>query len=108
MFGKLKQHFHELKASPPGRRFQDLHERRAHRGKKRKPLMVGFGIVLILAGALMLIAPGPGLLAIAVGIGIIAQELPAVARTLDALELRVRGKSHDQPVSGIRKKLAGE
>ena len=93
MLEKLKHQFHQLKASRPGRRFQDLHERRADSGKKRKLLMIGAGIVLLLAGVLMLVAPGPGLLAIAVGIGLIAQEIPSVARALDWLELRIRGKS---------------
>jgi hypothetical protein len=49
----------------------------------------------VIAAAIVLIAfgivPGPGLIFLMGGVGLIAQELLVVARALDALELQLRG-----------------
>jgi Putative transmembrane protein (PGPGW) len=90
MIGELKQHYEELKAGPPGKRFQELHRRRAARGKRRKSLVIAAAIALIAIGIAMLVLPGPGLIFLVGGVGLIAQELLVVARALDALELQLR------------------
>jgi hypothetical protein len=90
MIQDLRRHYEELKAGPPGKRFQELHRRRATRGKSRKPILIAAAIALIAIGIALLVLPGPGLIFLVGGIGLIAQELLVVARALDALELRLR------------------
>jgi uncharacterized membrane protein HdeD (DUF308 family) len=76
--------------SPPGRRFQELYERRAPRSiLKRWGRLLG-GVLLCLAGLVMLVAPGPGILILLIGGALMAQESVAVARVLDRAELRIR------------------
>lgn len=53
-------------------------------------MMIAAAIVLIAIGIAMLVLPGPGLIFLVGGIGLIAQELLVVARALDALELQLR------------------
>jgi chromate transport protein ChrA len=43
------------------------------------------GVALILVGILLLVLPGPGLLLIAAGLGLLATEFPAVRRFVDWL-----------------------
>ncbi|GEP46312.1 PGPGW domain-containing protein [Brevifollis gellanilyticus] len=87
-------HWHEFLLSRPGRRFQDAHarhladEQRAH-GLQRW-LLVGLGMLLTLAGIVLLAFPGPGLLVAFCGMGLIAREFLAVARLMDRAELLLR------------------
>lgn len=48
------------------------------------------GFLLILAGIFLLVAPGPGLLTVLVGLGFIATEFLFIARILDWGEPRAR------------------
>jgi uncharacterized protein (TIGR02611 family) len=43
------------------------------------------GVVLILVGIVLLVLPGPGMLLIAAGLGLLATEFPAVRRFVDWL-----------------------
>jgi chromate transport protein ChrA len=43
------------------------------------------GVALILVGIVLLVLPGPGLLLIAAGLGVLATEFPAVRRFVDWL-----------------------
>ncbi|MDQ1463269.1 MAG: hypothetical protein QOC73_210 [Actinomycetota bacterium] len=43
------------------------------------------GVALILVGIVLLVLPGPGLLLIAAGLGLLATEFPAVRRFVDWL-----------------------
>ena len=47
------------------------------------------GAFLILAGIVMLVVPGPGVLAIVLGLGLIAPDVPFAARLLDRLKDRL-------------------
>lgn len=47
------------------------------------------GLLLILAGLAMLVLPGPGLLAIVLGLGLIAPDVPFAARLLERLKERL-------------------
>ena len=47
------------------------------------------GLTLIVAGLIMLVIPGPGLLAIVLGLGLIAPDVPFAARLLDRLKDRL-------------------
>lgn len=52
------------------------------------------GSVVTSAGVVMLVTPGPGILAILGGLGILGSEFPAARRTLDRLRRR-SGKELD-------------
>ena len=48
------------------------------------------GVSLVVVGLVLVPAPGPGWLVVFAGAGLLAQESLALARSLDAMELRVR------------------
>lgn len=95
MLKKLRTHWKAFKASRPGHRFQDVHERPASNGGGRSSRlrhvgMIVLGILLTAAGVVFLPAPGPGSIVLLAGIGIIASESLMVARFLDRTEVVVR------------------
>ena len=90
MLDELKKNYREWKASPPGKRFQELHQRRAERGSGSKAMRIATGVVLVVTGLLLLALPGPGIPFLVVGFALFAQEFAFVARGLDRLELWFR------------------
>src|SRR5436190_23771606 len=95
MFRNLKEEWRELKAGRPGHRFRERCERnRRVRGNKsvlRRFIVPLAGVVVIAAGILLCILPGPGLPLIAIGGGLLAQHSMAVALAMDWLEVKLRG-----------------
>jgi hypothetical protein len=76
----------------PGRRFYERYKRKQEaKGSawKRCAFVCG-GILICLAGIFFLAVPGPGLLILAVGLALIAQESAWLARLLDRAEIRLR------------------
>jgi len=51
------------------------------------------GVLLCLTGVVMLVTPGPGLLALLAGAGLLAAESLALARVLDRAELWLRSRA---------------
>ena len=92
MFNRLRHEWRLFIASDPGTRFERLHERKKRDGKglARRLFWWTAGILLTLAGIVMLVTPGPGLLSIAFGIACMAQESLPLARRCDRAELRLR------------------
>lgn len=95
MFAHAHKDWKAFKASPPGKRFQDVHKRREQSGKTasggvRKFLIIGAGLALTAAGMFFLVVPGPGTVVMFVGIALIASESLLAARLLDRLELLLR------------------
>lgn len=92
--GKLKESWRLFKESEPGSRFQDRYYRRQREGNSRlnprKVLNIAIGVLLILAGAFMVLAPGPGWVTFFVGFGMIGGEFRPVARALDRIEVALR------------------
>ena len=80
--------------SPPGRRFQARYWRHRDRGNQRpmfvRILLLALGGVLAVLGVLMLVLPGPGLLALALAGGLFASESLRIARMLDWIEVVCR------------------
>jgi uncharacterized protein (TIGR02611 family) len=63
-----------------------IRERRERHLERNRILRVGFaffGFVVVLAGVAMLVLPGPGLLVIAIGLGILALEFAWAERLLE-------------------------
>jgi UPF0716 family protein affecting phage T7 exclusion len=63
---------------------------------KRVLMLIGGGL-LVVAGLVLLVLPGPGLLLIAIGVAMLASEVPAVRRWLNKLIEKL-------PISEQRKK----
>lgn len=92
MVGKLKQKWHALNNGTPGRRFEEHHLRRQSSPRHRRHiwLMMTLGVLLFVAGVVMLVTPGPGVIFIAAGAALIAEESIVAARTMDWFDVRVR------------------
>ena len=89
----VRRQWQHFKATPSGRRFQTRHRmRRAHGGGvARKLLISGLGLLIVLAGIVMIVLPGPGMLAIVIGAALIAEESLFAARMLDRIDLWIAG-----------------
>jgi Putative transmembrane protein (PGPGW) len=76
----------------PGWRFQEFyHQRQAlRRSLLAKYVMMIVGATVFLAGIILLLLPGPGLLVALLGASLFARESYAAARALDWLEMRIR------------------
>ncbi len=88
----VRKAWQDLKRGEPGRRFQSRYERahRAARGGLRKWSLIVAGLLLVLAGVAFLPLPGPGMLIIAAGAVLMAEESLSAARALDWLERKAR------------------
>lgn len=92
MFKSLKQTWRHFRDAEPGKRFL-LHYKRHQANKRGKfsfVISMFLGLALLVAGVLGLVFPGPGLLGIALGAGVLAQESEKASRALDRLELWIR------------------
>jgi hypothetical protein len=56
----------------------------------RKTVLIGLGLVVLLAGLFFLPAPGPGIVIVALGLAILAEQSLIAARMIDWSELRAR------------------
>lgn len=90
MFARLRSAWNAFKDARPGTRFRAYHRRRNEdrKHKWQKPLSVLISIIIIAVGMVALPAPGPGMLVVAFGAGLLACEFAAIARLLDWLEIR--------------------
>jgi hypothetical protein len=88
MFDAMKHRWRRLAAVRSGARF-----RTHHRDLQQRPslvralLVIGCGLLLLAAGLVMLVLPGPGLLVAVIGAALIAGESRVVARLLDRVDL---------------------
>ncbi|MQY08030.1 PGPGW domain-containing protein [Actinomadura macrotermitis] len=57
----------------------------ARSGPLRKAAVAVAGVLLILAGIVMMVLPGPGVVAILAGLGLLGTEFPAARRVSDKL-----------------------
>ncbi len=91
MLDQWKREWKAFEESPPGERFERRYRARKKGGKAWvRVASVIVGLALIVGGAILLVIPGPGLLVIAFGGGLVAQEFHWMAVALDWLELRLR------------------
>jgi len=82
-----------LLGGEPGHRFSERYRRSRPDSRLRRPLAIMGGFMLILAGLVMTVTPGPGLPALLLGAMLIAGESRRAALALDRLELAVRRQS---------------
>jgi hypothetical protein len=91
MLEKWEKTWKEFESAPSGERFERMYRRRKTSGSPalRAGLIVA-GILLIVGGVVLLAIPGPGLLVIAFGGALVAQQFLFVARAFDWLEVLLR------------------
>jgi Putative transmembrane protein (PGPGW) len=89
MLEKLKKSWQTFKRASPGHRFERQYQSRK-RSAGSSIVLTGMGLLLLAAGIVLLFIPGPGLLLIAFGGGLIARQSLPLARRLDRLELVLR------------------
>ncbi|HUQ75026.1 MAG TPA: PGPGW domain-containing protein, partial [Burkholderiales bacterium] len=93
MLAHLRDGWRELKQGRPGHRFQDRYQRGregAACGTVKKWSLIVGGVFLIVAGIVLLPLPGPGMLVIALGALMMAEESRASAKALDWIEAKTR------------------
>jgi hypothetical protein len=91
----LKTNWQRFREDRPGRRFQNLHQRRRNGKSPNSPIErvvnSAGGVGLVAVGVVLIPAPGPGWIIVAIGFALLASEFLGVARLLDATELKARG-----------------
>lgn len=90
VFSRLHKEWSRFVKAPAGERFRKLHAECEQGGLGGRVLRWSLGLLAILAGMVMIVTPGPGLLTIAFGVALIARESIAVARRCDGFELTLR------------------
>jgi len=89
-----KQRWREFKSGRPGHRFQDRYERNhsedSERSSFRRFLKPVVGSLLLIAGIVFCLIPGPGLPLLALGACLLADVSKSVAVALDRTELAIR------------------
>ncbi len=90
-FNRIRRSWRLLAGGKPGDRFERFYRSQQEgRTPARKVLSILIGFAIAAAGIVLLPAPGPGMLVVALGLGLLAREFLAVARALDWLEPRLR------------------
>lgn len=90
---RLRRLFSGITHEPPGERFTRSYERRRQRGEEqpaRRWAVIGAGTLLFAMGLIMLVAPGPGIVAGLAGLALIARRSRRVATWMDRGELAIR------------------
>jgi uncharacterized protein (TIGR02611 family) len=91
---RVRRPWVELLRSEPGRRFQDRNEKHRQRGDREwdapRVLKLSSGFAILVPGIIMIPAPGPGAIIVAMGLALIADEFRPVAVFLDRAELTIR------------------
>jgi len=92
MFESAKKEIERLKASRPGRRFQERHKRakEGNASTAARVLRVGAGLGVAAVGVILMPAPGPGWLIFILGLALVGSDIGFVARGLDWFELKAR------------------
>lgn len=91
MFKEIRRSWRLLESGKPGDRFERYY-RSQHEGRSplRKVVSIAIGFAIVAAGIILLPAPGPGTLVVALGLGLLTREFLIVARALDWLEPKLR------------------
>ncbi|MGI8740619.1 MAG: PGPGW domain-containing protein [Gammaproteobacteria bacterium] len=92
MLEKLKQGWRAFEHDPPGQRFRQRFKRsqQSDRSVVYKLAFVASGVLIMALGVFLLAVPGPGVLVVFIGAGLVAQVSFSAARALDWCELRAR------------------
>jgi len=86
----VKREWRAFKHDEPGERFVHQHERLQKRSRGLRIGLAAAGIVLTLAGVVMLFIPGPGILVAVFGLALLAGLSNSLAKLLDRAEPPLR------------------
>ena len=86
----VKREWRHFRNDEPGTRFTNHRERMKHRSRAHSAIALTVGVMLLAGGVVLLFVPGPGLLLIAFGLGLIASHWARLAAVLDRSEPRLR------------------
>ena len=98
----MKGIWEDLKAAPPGERFTRHYfsNRDQPRRAARRVMRFVAGAALFAVGLLLVVTPGPGMVVLALGGALLAEQSLAMARLLDWAEARIR-----RAISPLQKKV---
>lgn len=68
-------------------------------------IRVVLGVAIAAAGAAMLVLPGPGLVTLALGVGLVLAQFEPGRRVISRIRLWARGRFGSQPVRDVERRL---
>jgi hypothetical protein len=104
----LKSEWRCFRDDPPGERFERHHDRMQERSRALLIIQVLLGVLLMAAGVVLLFIPGPGLLVMAFGLGLLAGTSRRIAKWMDRAEPRVRERWQALKAWWRRKRRRGD
>ena len=87
VFNDLRQDVRAFSGAGPGSRFVERRQRRAGASRMQRVIALALGSVLFVAGILMLVFPGPGVIGMLLGLALMSGESAGAARLLDRLDV---------------------
>jgi hypothetical protein len=110
MIGRARRSWLLFKNTKPGDRFQVRYYRRRQSGPGRLSMIfnVVVGSTLVIVSTLFGWAPGPGLVTLIIGLGMVGGEFLPVARFLDWAEVTLRRLARGARYVWTRSPLAGK
>jgi hypothetical protein len=110
MIGRARRSWQLFKNTKPGDRFQVRYYRRRQSGPGRLSTIfnVVVGSILVIVSTVFGWAPGPGLVTLIIGLGMVGGEFLPVARFLDWAEVRLRSLARGARYVWTRSPPAGK
>lgn len=87
----IRHEWQQFRHDSPGARFRNHHARMRHHSPALVAARIAAAVVLLAAGVVLLFVPGPGVVVIAFGLGVLAGRSKRLAGALDRAEPIVRG-----------------
>jgi hypothetical protein len=87
---EVRQEWQHFKHDEPGVRFKNHRERMREKSRTHSVVAVGFGVLLLAGGVVLLFMPGPGLLLIVFGLALVASHSRKLSQVLDRTEPKLR------------------
>jgi hypothetical protein len=103
---EAKHQWRAFKHDEPGKRFQHQHERLKQKGTGLRCGLACAGLVLLAAGLVLMVLPGPGIPLLVLGLALLAGLSGALARALDRGEPVLRHQAQ-QLTRGWRRLSSG-
>ena len=88
----IAQEWRTFRGDEPGQRFENHYDRMRQGSRVGAIARMGAGVILLLAGIAMLFIPGPGILVMLFGFGLLGGESKTIARAMDRVEPALREK----------------